>query len=555
MHETCIIIANGDLRLPANQQTWSTQLRAEQAIADAAASLGVTLKRGHPVDPVEGHGFIKSQKHGLEVFRSIPRDAPLIVVETVWQYSHHILQGLYSHQGPILTIANWSGEWPGLVGMLNLNASLTKLGVPYSTLWSRDFTDEWFLTRFEQWLNGQPIQHDASHVRGFSEFAPSENDEILASKVASDLLQNHAILGVFDEGCMGMYNAIIPDELLFPIGISKERLSQSALYYAMTQINDSEARQVRQWLDRKGVQFRVGSDGEKDLTDDQVLQQCKMYIAALRIADEFGCDAIGIQYQQGLKDLVPASDLVEGLLNNCDRPPVNSLRNGRALYDGKALPHFNEVDECAGVDALVTNRIWTELGFDPETTLHDIRYGENFEVDGKNEFVWTFEISGAVPPKHLTGGYRGAICVRQPTMTFRLGGATIKGICKPGEVVWSRIFVEDDKLKADLGRARAVELPAEESERRWQMTNWEWPMMHTVLNGISRNQMMARHKSNHIQVAYAPDAEGANRALAVKAAAFAQLGIDVSICGTMHGLQEKTSACVGAEFAGITAKE
>jgi hypothetical protein len=80
-------------------------------------------------------------------------------------------------------------------------------------------------------------------------------------------------------------------------------------------------------------------------------------------------------------------------------------------------------------------------------------------------------------------------------------------------------------------------------------------MMHTVLNGISRNQMMARHKSNHIQVAYAPNAEGANRALAVKAAAFAQLGIHVSICGTMHGLQEKTSVCVGAEFAGSTAKE
>ena len=51
-----------------------------------------------------------------------------------------------------------------------------------------------------------------------------------------------------------------------------------------------------------------------------------MYIAAMRIADEFGCDAIGIQYQQGLKDLAPASDLVEGLLNNVDRPPVFDAR-------------------------------------------------------------------------------------------------------------------------------------------------------------------------------------------------------------------------------------
>lgn len=34
-------------------------------------------------------------------------------------------------------------------------------------------------------------------------------------------------MGVFDEGCMGMYNAIIPDELLHPTGVYKERLSQS----------------------------------------------------------------------------------------------------------------------------------------------------------------------------------------------------------------------------------------------------------------------------------------------------------------------------------------
>ena len=56
------------------------------------------------------------------------------------------LHGLYTHQGPILTVANWSGQWPGLVGMLNLNASMTKAGIAYSTLWSEDFTDEFFLS-------------------------------------------------------------------------------------------------------------------------------------------------------------------------------------------------------------------------------------------------------------------------------------------------------------------------------------------------------------------------------------------------------------------------
>jgi len=60
------------------------------------------------------------------------------------------------------------------------------------------------------------------------------------------------------------------------------------------------------------------------------------------------------------------------------------------LYAGNALPHFNEVDECAGVDGLITNRIWRALGLDPENTLHDLRFGEDYA----GQFVWVFEISG-----------------------------------------------------------------------------------------------------------------------------------------------------------------
>lgn len=335
---------------------------------------------------------------------------------------------------------------------------------------------------------------------------------------------------------MGMYNAIIPDELLHATGVFKERLSQSALFAEMGEVSDEEAGEVRCWLDRKGMKFATGPNPETDLTDEQVLGQCRMYVAALRIAGDFGCDAIGIQYQQGLKDLAPASDLAEGLLNNVDRPPVRARRNGHVLYEGAALPHFNEVDECAGLDALVTNRIWNELGFSPETTLHDVRYGEAYPVDGCEEFVWVLEISGAVPPAHLVGGYAGAVSERQPPMYFRLGGGGIKGVSRPGEIVWSRIFVEGGKLRADLGRARAVELPAAETERRWRITTPQWPIMHAVLYGVTRDQLMARHKSNHVQVAYGPDAAGANRALAAKAAMFRKMGIEVSICGTGHGL-------------------
>jgi hypothetical protein len=532
MPETVFVIASGDLRLSANQMCWPAQARAEEAVMSAIRREGRDVRRGHPCDPEKGHGFIDSQKRGMEVFRSLPPSAPLVVVEAVWQYSHHILHGLYTHQGPILTVANWSGQWPGLVGMLNLNASMTKAGVTYSTLWSEDFSDEFFLAGLRKWLSGDVVKHDLSHVQPLSSAKLPPKAEEIGTHLAAELRRGKAIMGIFDEGCMGMYNAIIPDELLHPTGVFKERLSQSALFAEMKQVSGEEACEVRRWLDDRGMRFATGPNPETDLTDEQILEQCRMYIAALRIADDFGCDAIGIQYQQGLKDLAPASDLVEGLLNNVDRPPVKARNNGRVLFEGRALPHFNEVDECAGLDALVTNRVWNALGYSPETTLHDVRYGEPYQVNGKKEFVWVFEISGAVPPAHLTGGYAGAVSERQPPMYFRLGGGSLKGVSKPGEIVWSRIFVDGGKLKVDLGRARAVELPEAETERRWQITTPQWPIMHAVLYGVTRDQLMARHKSNHVQVAYAPDAAAADLGLAAKAVAFRDMGLEVSICGT-----------------------
>jgi len=530
------IVASGDLRQSANRTCWPAQAKVEASLTELLARLGCKAERAHPFHAGKGHGLIDSQRMGMDVFRSIPNSAPVIIVEAMWQYSHHVLAGLIKHRGPILTLANWSGQWPGLVGMLNLNACLTKANVPHSTLWTSDFTDEYFLDGITRWLSGVSIAHDVSHVRPFS----AESAEPAARKIGAELAKclktQQAIFGVFDEGCMGMYNAIIPDELLHDTGVFKERLSQSALYAEMLTIPDSESKKVLSWLQSRGMKFDFGESEATDLTEAQVISQCQMYIAAVRIAHDFGCDVIGIQYQQGLKDLTPASDLAEGLLNNVDRPPVFSRDNGRVLYEGRALPHANEVDECAGLDALVSNRVWTALGLPPETTLHDIRYGDWYQLNGSKEFVWLFEISGAVPASHLEGGYLGARSMRQRPEIFRLGGGTLRGVSKPGEIVWSRVFVEQHKLKVDIGRGAAVKLPMEENERRWQMTNPEWPIMNAVLYGVQQAQMMHRHKSNHIQVLYAPDTKTANSALATKAVMFHELGLQVNICGTENGL-------------------
>ena len=526
------LIANGDLRHTANQKCWPAQAKMEETIRLAIAAEGYELVRAHPFKEAEGHGFISSQKEGMQVFAGIDPAAPLIVAEAVWQYSHHILPGLISHQGPILTVANWSGTWPGLVGMLNLNGSLTKAGVKYSTIWSEEFTDDFFIGYLRQWLAKGKAKHAVGPVVKWKNAKVGAKERKLGQALADQLQHEKAIMGVFDEGCMGMFNAIIPDELLNPTGVYKERLSQSALYYETTQVNDEDAAAVRRWMEERGMKFHTGPDDLEHLTDGQLHQQCKMYIAALRLADDFGCSTIGIQYQQGLKDLLPASDLVEGMLNNADRPPVKSRDGGRVLHEGEPLPHFNEVDECAGLDGLMTLRVHKAMNQPPENTLHDLRWGDVDRSGTTAEYVWVFLISGSAPPSHFVNGWAGASSERQPPMYFRLGGGTLKGISKPGEIIWSRIYIAEGALKMDLGRAGVIELPPEETERRWQATTPQWPIMHAITYGVSRDEMMARHKANHIQVAYATSAADADRALLAKAAMAHGLGIEVYLRGT-----------------------
>jgi hypothetical protein len=525
-----LLITSGDLRLAANQVCWPAQREMEEKLTAAFAQQGIKLVRAHAYNETEQHGFISSQRMGMDVFMNIHPEARLVFATAAWQYSHHVLPGLRSHRGPILTVANWSGQWPGLVGLLNLNGSLMKAGRKFSSIWSKDFADDYFLSALQEWLRDGTISHDQSHVHPLDRAKLPAECVALGTQLAGDLRHRKAIIGIFDEGCMGMYNAIIDDELLNPAGIYKERLSQSALVAKMRTVTQAEAEAVYEWLVRKGVNFDLGKDSETELTLDQVIEQCKMYIAAVRIAKEFGCDAIGIQYQQGLKDMTPASDLAEGMLNNADRPPVFAEGTSEELYAGGPLAHFNEVDECAGVDSLITNICWKALGLDPSTTLHDVRWGEySKDIEA---FVWLLQISGAAPANHFVGGYAGAISERQPPMYFPLGGGSLKGIGKPGEIVWSRVFVEGGALHADLGRGTVVSLPAAETERRWRETTTQWPIVHAVLHGVSQNQMMARHRANHVNIAYAPSPEMADKALAAKAAMLAELGIAVHLCGT-----------------------
>jgi hypothetical protein len=270
-----------------------------------------------------------------------------------------------------------------------------------------------------------------------------------------------------------------------------------------------------------------------------VLQQCAMYVAALRLAHDFGCDAIGIQYQQGLKDLLPASDLVEGLLNDAHRPPVTDPATGTVLYEGEPLPHFNEVDEAPGS----TRSSPTGCGAPsattpppPSTTSAGASATSGPTATAAPSTPSSGSSRSRAPPPPPTS--RGATAPPAASGSRR---CTSRSAAAPSRASRSRARSSGAgststaaELHLDLGRASAVALPDAETERRWAATTPQWPIMHAVLHGVDRDQMMARHKANHVQVVYAPDAAGADRALAAKAAAFAELGVHVHLCGDVR---------------------
>ena len=87
----------------------------------------------------------------------------------------------------------------------------------------------------------------------------------------------------------------------------------------------------------------------------------------------------------------------------------------------------------------------------------------------------------------------------------------------------------------DLGRGGVVALPQAETQRRWDATTSAWPIMHAVTYGVSRDEFMAKHKANHIQVVYANSTADADKALLARAAMAQALGISVNICGLRKG--------------------
>ncbi len=256
-----VLITSGDLRQSANQVCWPAQEDLERRLTQAFRDEGVEVERAFPVDPAKGHGFISSQRMGMDIFAGIDPAASLVFATAAWQYTHHVLPGMRtpSRAHPHRRQLVWpvararrpaQPQWLARQGR-------RAVSIPVESRISLTTTSA---LGCRNGLRTATVTHDLSHVRDLDLKALPASARSTGEELAAKLLKHKAILGVFDEGCMGMYNAIIDDELLNPLGVFKERLSQSALVARMQTIPRcrSESRAPMARRQRPALQHRQG---------------------------------------------------------------------------------------------------------------------------------------------------------------------------------------------------------------------------------------------------------------------------------------------------------
>ncbi len=495
---TIYLISNGDFRDPACVQCWPVQKDTLKHVQDAFKKLGHNTEIFPKYNAKRKHGFVTKQCEGADILAKIPADAPVAIVLSCWAYAHHVCGPLQSHRGPIALIGNFDGRWPGLVALLNHTGTLARLGVKHSRLWSESFTgDAYFMKKLGDWCAKGVCDHSTAHLTDAAKIKLPAAADRFGEKLANDILRERRIMGQFDPGCMGMLNTVMDPAKLGACGMPIEYLNQSDLLAEMDLVSDREAQSHLNWLVKKGATFHWGVDGYEELVHEQVISQMKMYSAAARIYERYGLSAIGIPYQLGLVRCCPASDLVEGMLNNADRPDVKSPATKSIINKGLPIVHFNEGDMGAGVPQLLMNEIYRRKKMPSETTLHDVRWGREYE----GKFVWVFLISGAAPPAHF-GGWKHTHVYRQPPMYFPLGGGTCSGVSKPGVITWARCYESFGQLGMDLGAGEVIAMPKAEVQDRLDRTTPVWPIANVHIPGYDRDQLMATHMANHIIIGY-----------------------------------------------------
>jgi L-fucose isomerase-like protein len=471
----------GDYRTRPNELALPNMEEATTQLERALKKLGRTTYR------VEG--FLTKPHEAIEKLG--PIDDPMIGVYVHWVYGPHTTEGVVGKDNPLLLASNFSGQWPGLVGLLNTGACLASLERPFSKVWSdaADWTqDTAFMDRLEEWCTTGAIRYSDDEL-AYTTFCSREAVDT-ARTVAKSIRKRRILALMLGDTSMGMINGYFGPRRLAKIGFSEHKIDQAWIIDRGARIDDGRLDAALAFVKEKGVTFHWGEEGAGDFDENATREQLRDYLAVLDMVREFRADCIGWQYQLGLVPLRPPSDFAEGLLNSACRPES----------DGQPIITSTEADQGNLVPMELMKRLLQAKGLHPAVMFHDVRWGA--EHDGR--FLWVLlnsGSSGAYAMTHDPDTLKGVHSWRQPAEYFPNPGGTFAGEALPGEITWARAYLKDDELWMDLGRGEVVALPEATREAWWQGTTRQWPFMAADLS-IGRDTLMAHYLSNHVAVAY-----------------------------------------------------
>lgn len=471
----------GDARAKPNELALPNVEQATEQLEKAIQKLG---RQSYRVP-----GFLAKPHEAIE--RLGPVDDPMIGVYAHWCYGPHTTDGVVGKDNPLLLASNFSGRWPGLVGLLNTGACLESVGREFSRIWTdaADFTsDEAFMARLDEWCATGRIAHAETDVH---HHAPVSSEAAArARRVAEGFRKRRALLLMLGDTSMGMINGYFGPRLLNRHAFTEHKIDQAWIIDRGRRIDGRRIDDALRFVKDRGVTFHWGEDDAGDFTEESTREQLRDYLAVLDMIEEYRADCLGWQYQLGLIPLRPPSDFAEGLFNSACRPESN----------GDTIACATEADQGNAVPMEMMKRLLRDKGLHQAVMFHDVRWGALHE----GRFLWVLLNSGscgAYAFNHDPGTLRGVHSYRQPAAYFPTPGGTFAGESLPGAMTWARAYIKGGELWMDVGKGEVVKLPPAVRDAWWEGTTRQWPFMAADL-GIGRDTLMAHYLSNHVAVAY-----------------------------------------------------
>jgi L-fucose isomerase-like protein len=471
----------GDARAKPNELALPSVEEATQQLERAFARLGRTTYRLP--------GFLTKPHEAIE--RLGPIDDPLVGVCVHWLYGPHTTEGVVGKDNPLLLASNFSGQWPGLVGLLNTGACLESLGRRFSRIWTDRGTftdDESFMARLDDWCRTGRIAYAEDDIAYHAPVSPDAAAR--ARRVAKSFRDRRALMLMLGDTSMGMINGYFGPRLLGRYGFAEHKIDQAWIIDRGRRIEKKRIDDALRFVKDKGVSFHWGEPGVEDFTEESTREQLRDYFAVLDLIGEYKADCLGWQYQLGLIPLRPPSDFAEGLFNSVCRPESN----------GDTIACATEADQGNAIPMEMMKRLLAEKKLHQAVMFHDVRWGAMHE----GRFLWVLLNSGscgAYAFNHDPGTLKGVHSYRQPSLYFPIAGGTFAGESLPGAITWARAYIKDEVLWMDVGKGNVVKLPPATRDAWWEGTTRQWPFMAADL-GIGRDTLMAHYLSNHAAVAY-----------------------------------------------------